>query len=231
VLNQEYLHHDYSNIRGVDATTKAIALNNQLVLEPRSNPFENYRILSTAEQDISKSKPFSAQSRLFSFNSLLLTSQVHKSISSAMKKHVQSHPLDYSASVVRLHNELPEPSDPAFLSKLTILYYQDEKDIAAALLLIQYHVEKGSIHFAVTILEKLLHALKDYPDIKYAPGLVSLAVLLFPKDDKDDKATSFLLEANKHWQTKGKTVNIFRISSNDRTQVQPYWLLTLRWPD
>jgi hypothetical protein len=192
----------------VDPATRAIASNNKLVLKPHSNPFENHRIHLSAQQAIASSKPFSAQSRLFSFNSLLLASQAHKSISSAIKKHIQSHSLDYSASLIRIHNELPASSDPAFLNRLTALYYHDEKDVAAALLLIQHHMEKGSVHLAVTVLEKLLHALKDHPDAKYAPGLVSLGVLLFPKDDKEEKATSLLLEANKHWQTKGKRVQI-----------------------
>jgi signal recognition particle subunit SRP72 len=207
VLSQEYTSMTSALInRGIDSATRAIALENQLILEPRSNPFENYRIHTTAQQAILSSKPFSTQARLFSSNSLLFASQAHKSISAATTKHLQSHPLDYSASVIRIRNELPDSSDPAFVNRLTALYYQDEKDVGAALLLVQHHAAKGNTHLATSVLEKLSHALKDNHDVKYAPGLVSLAVLLYPKDDKDDKATSLLLEAKRHWQNKGSTV-------------------------
>ena len=199
---------DRLTVRSVDASTRAIALNNQLVIEPRNNPFENYRIHSTASQAIASSKPFSVQSRLFTFNSLLLASQAHKpKTSSSIKKYLQSHPSDYSPSIIRVHSELPNPSDPMFISRLTSAYYHDEKDVGAALLLIQHHLGRGNVHIATTVLEKLFHALKDIPDTKYAPGLVSLAVLLYPKDDREDKATSLLLEAKRHWTSKGKMVS------------------------
>ena len=192
----------------MDAATKAVAVNNHLVLDPRSNPFENHRIHSIAHKTISSSTPFSTQSRLFSFNSLLLSSRAHKKIARGIKRHEGLYRLDYSPSLIRLYNELPAVEDPHFLNRLTSVYHLDETDVGVALFLIQYHLEKGNAHLATLTLEKLFHALKDDLEVKYAPGLVSLAVFLFPKDGKEDKAGVFLQEAKKFWQGQGKEVTL-----------------------
>jgi hypothetical protein len=192
----------------VDPATKAIALNNQLILKPYENPFENFKVHSIAHNTISSSKPFSAQSRLFSFNSLYLASRAQKSISRGIKHHERHYTLDFSPSLIQLEATLPSSDDPTFLNKLSTLYYQNDKDVAVGLFLVQTQLEKGNIHFAVATLEKLFHALKDYPHIKFAPALVALAVVLFPRDAKEDKATALLLEAKKYWATQGTQVYI-----------------------
>src|SRR5579871_2063185 len=105
--------------RSVDTTTRAIAINNQLSLEPRANPFENLRLLTAAAHSFAHSKPFSAQSQPFSSNSLLLSAKANKSrIIEGIKRHQKLHPQDYSASLIRLH-DLPEQSEPSFLAKLS----------------------------------------------------------------------------------------------------------------
>jgi signal recognition particle subunit SRP72 len=185
----------------VDAATRAIALNNQLSIEPHSNPFENYRIHNAANQAFAKSKPFLAQSQIFSNNSLLLSSKAHKSITSNKGPH-------YAASLIQLYNELPAQSEATFLPKLTANFHHDETDVGTALLLIQSQMQNGSLQLAAVTLEKLFHALKDRNDVKYMPGLISLAVLLFPKVGREDKATALLVEAKSYWISKGDTVHL-----------------------
>jgi hypothetical protein len=183
----------------VDAATRAIALNNQLSIEPHSNPFENYRIHNAATQAFTKSKPFLAQSQIFSNNSLLLSSKAHKSITSNKGLH-------YAASLIRLYNELPAQLDATFLPRLTANFHRDDTDVGTALMLIQIQMQSGSLQLAAVTLEKLFHALKDRNDVKYLPGLISLAVLLFPKVGREDKATALLMEAKSYWISKGNTV-------------------------
>lgn len=122
-----------------------------------------------------------------------------------IKRHQKVHTQDYSASLIRLHG-LPEQSEPSFLTKLSETFHSDESDVAIALLLIQTHASKGNIQTAATTLEKLYHALKDKSEVKYAPGLVSLAMLLFPKIGKEERATIILLEAKNYWSKKQNLV-------------------------
>ena len=186
----------------MDAATRAIALNNQLVIEPRVNPFENQRLHAAAARAFSSSKPFLAQSQPFSANSLLLSSQAHKSKSVAeTKKHREMYPLDYSASLMRLYDELNGQTETVFLKKLDTIFHQDETDVCAGLMLIQAHIQRGNFHGAAATLEKLLHALKDSNQVKYAPGIVSLAVLLFHRVGKDDKATTLLMDGKEYWSS------------------------------
>jgi hypothetical protein len=197
----------------VDAATRAIALNNQLSIEPHANPFENYRIHNAAAQAFAKSKPFLAQSRIFSNNSLLISTQAHKSVKFDKK-------LDYTASLIQLYNELPGRAEASFLNKLTAAFHHNEKDVGTALLLIQTQMQHGSVQLAAVTLEKLFHALKDQHDVKYTPGLVSLAGLLFPKVGKEDKATALLVEAKSYWVNKGNLVFLHHEQTNSSPPIQ-----------
>jgi tetratricopeptide (TPR) repeat protein len=211
VQNQPYISPlcSLSNFnRSVDAATRAIALNNQLCIEPRSNPFESHRLHVAASHAFGSSKPFLAQSRPFSANSLLLSSQAHKSRkTAAVKKHQKSFPLDYSASLVQLYSELNGQSETVFFNKLDAIFRRDETDLSAGLMLVQVQMQRGNTQMASATLEKILHALKDENAVKYAPGLVSLAVLLFPKVGKDDKATALLMDAKAYWSVNENSVS------------------------
>jgi hypothetical protein len=118
------------------------------------------------------------------------------------------HPLDYAASLIRIHHELEGVPESAVLYKMESIFHRDEKDVAAALILIQSQMQKGIPHAAAATLEKLFHALKDPSQVKYAPGLVSLAVLLYPQVGKEEKATTLLMEAKNYWMGKDNSVRI-----------------------
>jgi len=206
--------------RIVDSSTRAIALNNQLSIAPRANPFENHRLHSAASAAFTLSKPFLAQSVPFFANSFLLSSRAHKSIDVSHKLH---H-LDYTASLIRIHLELEGTLETAVLDKMESIFHRDEKDVAAALMLIQSQMQKGIPHAAAVTLEKLFHALKDDSEVKYAPGLVSLAVRLFPQAGKEEKATTILTEAKAYWSGKDSSVRkMLGISANDRIPASPCW--------
>jgi hypothetical protein len=208
----------------VDAATRAIALNNQLAIEPRVNPFENQRLHAAAADAFSSSKPFVAQSRPFSANSLLLSSQAHKPKSAAeTKKHKELYPLDYSASLIRLYDELNGQTEAVFLKKLDTIFHQDETDVCAGLMLVQAHIQRGNFHGAAVTLEKLFHALKDSNQVKYAPGTVSLAVLLFHKVGKDDKATTLLMDAKAYWRSQGISVTRSHNITDYRMPILQRW--------
>ena len=168
----------------------------------RANPFENHRLHSAAITAFTASKPFLAQSGPFSATALLLASQVHKSIDGSHK----IHPLDYRASLIRIHHELEGVPESAVLNKMESIFHRDGKDVAAALLLIQIQMQKGSTHAAAVTLEKLFQALRDTGEVKYAPGLVSLAGLLFPQVGKEEKATTLLMDAKTYWSSKETSV-------------------------
>jgi len=188
--------------RIVDSSTHAIALNNQLSIAARANPFENHRLHSAAAAAFTSSKPFLVQSGPFFANSFLLASRAHKSIDRSHKLH----PLDYAASSIRIHHELDGVLETAVLHKMESIFHRDETDVAAALLLIQTQMQNGIPHAAAATLEKLFHALKDTSEVKYAPGLVSLAVLLFPQVGKEERATTLLMEAKTYWSSKDNSV-------------------------
>jgi signal recognition particle subunit SRP72 len=226
VQNQPYpSFYVLSNLcRSVDSATRAIALNNQLSIEPRANPFENYRLHAAAAHAFASSKPFLAQSLPFSSNSLLLSQQAHKSKNtSEIKRHRKLYPLDYFVSSTQLYNELNGLSETALLKKLDVVFHRDETDVAAGLMLIQVQMQKGNTQMAAATLEKLFHALKDVNEVKYAPGLVSVAVLLFPKVGKDDKATALLMEAMAYWNNKQTLVLHFDVIPDSRIPMEQLW--------
>ena len=208
----------FSNLnRSVDSATRAIALNNQLSMEPRANPFENYRLQAAAAHAFAASKPFLTQSQPFSANSLLLSRQAHKSeITAEIKRHQKLYPLDYSVSSIQLFNELNGLSEIALLKKLDAMFHRDETDVATGLMLIQVQMQKGNVQMAAATLENLFHALKEVNEVKYAPGLVSLAVLLFPKVEKDDKATALLMDAKSYWSSKNSLVSHCDVIADSR---------------
>jgi len=163
------------------------------------------------------SKPFSTQSRPFSINALLLSMLAHKSnISSSIKQHSQSFPLDYSASLVQLFKELESVPENASLSKLESIFYRNEADVGAGFMLIQTQLQNGNTHAAAGTLEKIFHALRGADHVRYAPGLISLALLLFSKIGKEEKATSLLMDAKNYWTKQGSSVGYIHGISDNR---------------
>jgi len=171
----------------VDAFTRAITMNNQLILEPSQNPYENLRILTAASRSFTASKPFLAQLRPFNANMALVEASAKKAA-----KRTKSNPLDCAGAIARLSAELEGATD--VVAKLTSIFQRDQGSIAAGLLLVQVHAQAGNRQDASAVLERLLHALKE-ADVKYAPALVSLAILLLP----EEKSTPLLLDAKAYW--------------------------------
>jgi signal recognition particle subunit SRP72 len=104
-------------------------------------------------------------------------------------------------------NELDGQSDSGtFLKKLDANFHHDETDVGVALLLIQTQIQNSNFRMAASTLEKLFHALKDANSVKYAPGLISLAMVLFPKVGKEDKVSALLMDAKAYWRTRESSV-------------------------
>jgi len=185
------ISHHYRN---VDAVTRAIAMNNQLVLEPSENPFTNLRILSAAAHSFTPSKPFLAQLRPFNANMALAESIAKKP---AKKQKLDS--LDCATATSRLYMELEDATD--VLAKLLSIFHRDESNVAVGLLLVQWHTQAGNRQDAAAILERLIHASKDL-GVKYVPGLVSLAVSLLP----EEASTPLLLDAKRYWDKQTSSV-------------------------
>jgi hypothetical protein len=179
--------------------TRAITMNNQLVLEPSQNPYENLRILTAASRFFTASKPFLAQLRPFNANMALVEASTKKAA-----KKTKSNPLDCAATIARLAAELEGATD--VLAKLTSIFQRDVGSVATGLLLVQVHSQAGNRQDASAVLERLLHASKE-AEVKYAPGLVSLAILLLP----EEKSTPLLLDAKTYWD---KQTNVSCVLEN-----------------
>ena len=109
-------------------------------------------------------------------------------------------------SLIRLYNDLNGTSPSAALNKLVAAFHRDETDVAVALMLIQVQIKEGNVQGAAITLGKLFSALKEDLDIKYAPGLISLALSVFPKAGMEDRAIRLLMEAKNHWT--GKDISV-----------------------
>ena len=131
------------------------------------------------------------------------------------------YPLDYSVSSIQLYNELNGESDAAFLNKLDAAFHRDETNLCAGFMLVQVQIQKGNIQAAVITLEKLLHALKGENDVKYVPGLVCLAVSLFRRVGKEERATALLIEAKAYWSGKENLV-IPNVTNSTDTRMPIY---------
>ena len=203
------LYSDIQEQPSVDAATRAVAMNNQLALQSSSNPFYNHRISEAISKDLLSSKPFSAQSRPFSVNNIILANGAYKSnIPAEIKRHRQRFPLDYSVSLIRVYNDLKGDNPSVAMNKLVAIFHKDETDVAVALMLIQTQIKENNVQSAAQTLGKLFSALKEEGDVKYAPGLISLALSLFPKVGMEERAIRLLMEAKNHWTSKETSVRL-----------------------
>jgi signal recognition particle subunit SRP72 len=212
-----------------DASTKTVANNNSAVLKIESNPYLAQRITTLAPKEIPSSD------RLFSYQALALKRNHY-----AIELQCQKFPgVKKSAARTLSHESIPAISpDKACLGvfraaahsrlqtgkealhKILPLLEKNVDDVGLLLTVIQLYVQLSNPAPALTLLEAFFKRLEsattpDHADVRFAPGLVAVAVALYRLQRRPAAIRAELSKAAAHWQQREESADPSLVNSSD----------------
>ncbi|KAK4104990.1 hypothetical protein N658DRAFT_465093 [Parathielavia hyrcaniae] len=198
-----------------DSSTKVVARANALVLEAGSNPYLTQRLGESLSEGKGNDRLFEYQSSALRRNKYVLDLQVQKidgvkkSTSRILSKEpvpaVSSSKCDLgilgAAAACRLR------AGREALQQILPLIETRPDDVGLLLTIIQLYVQIHNPGPAISLLEAFFKRLEaattpDHADVRFAPGLVALAVSLYRTQGRHSAIRSELAKAAAHWQHK-----------------------------
>lgn len=195
-----------------DAATKAVAQNNALVLKPEGNPYIAQKLIQAIPKIAGNDRLFSYQSSVLRRNKYIIELQAQKF--AGVKKTTaniidgeESQPAVSTdkAALGVLHaaavSQLQTGSEA--LRKLLPLLDSRPNDVGLLLTVIQLYIQLHNPEQAVTLLEAFFRRLESsttQEDIRFAPGLVALAVSLYKLQGRSNAVRAELAKAAAHWE-------------------------------
>jgi signal recognition particle subunit SRP72 len=204
-----------------DLSLRHIGQVNSLAASPQPNPFLAHRIFHSTPEIPKKDTPFQFQQTILRQNSYALDLQLGKfdgaSKSTSAIVSPENHPSD-SASINTLsvinaaaksHNEEGNQAIKAILPVLE----KRPTDVGILLLLIQLYILKNNHGSATALLESYLSRLDESKnpgakDVRYAPGLVAVAVALYNSQGRKAHSRALLSAAASHWRSSSKKSSV-----------------------
>ncbi len=200
-----------------DAQTKAVARNNETAVgvEDR-NPFLTQRLTQSAAADLTDSdKFFEYQASIFRRNRYALDLKIQKfnGVESSTSKLILTAPtptasreiaeLGVISAAARAHLE----TGKAALKEILPMLEKRPSDVGLLLTIIQLYVQTQNPGPALTLLETFLRRLEtattpDHQDVRFAPGLVAVAVALYRLQGRQNAVRTELARASTHWRSK-----------------------------
>ena len=201
-----------------DPFVREIARTNLLVSNPRDNPFFAHRLLHCTMKLSNKDQPFQYQSTILRQNqeavdlSCFKFSGVARSTANRLSSYSKA---STSAAVNTLSvlnaaaNARNETGRRAFKSLIPLLEKRPH-DVGLLLTIIQLYVLMNNLPSAIAHLESFFNRLdqssnKSDQDVRYAPGLVSIAVALYTQQGRHSSAKAVLATAATYWMSKKNT--------------------------
>ena len=198
-----------------DNSTKVIARTNSLVLQAESNPYMAQRLAESLPEDKGNDRLFEYQSSVLRRNRYVLSLQVQKfsgvqkSTSRILSKEavpaVSGAKCDLGILGAAAASQLQTGQEA--LRRILPLLETRPDDIGLLLTVIQLYVQLQNPGPAINLLEAFFKRLEaattpDHADVRFAPGLVALAVSLYRSQGRHSAIRSELSKAAAHWQTK-----------------------------
>ena len=212
------IHHILTSSRIPDAQTRAVARNNQTAvgIEDR-NPFLTQRLTQSATSLSGNDKLFEYQASILRRNRYAGDLKVQKfnGVESSTSKLILSAAPTPTASreiaelgvlsaAAHVHLETGKPA----LKEILPMLEKRPSDIGLLLTIIQLYVQTQNPGPALTLLETFLRRLEaattapDHLDVRFAPGLVAVAVALYRLQGRQNAVRTELARASTHWRSK-----------------------------
>ncbi|RYP56953.1 hypothetical protein DL769_009803 [Monosporascus sp. CRB-8-3] len=201
-----------------DAQTRAIARNNETAVgvEDR-NPFLTQRLNQSTADLSGNDKLFEYQAAILRRNryALDLKAQKFEGVESSTSKLILQTPAPTASREVAelgiisaaAHAQLRTGKEA--LKGILPMLEKRPNDIGLLLTIIQLYVQTQNPGPALTLLEAFLRRLEaattpDHLDVRFAPGLVAVAVALYRLQGRQNSVRRELARASTHWRSKSK---------------------------
>ncbi|KAK3297563.1 uncharacterized protein B0H64DRAFT_392454 [Chaetomium fimeti] len=198
-----------------DSSATVVARTNALVLQAESNPYMAQRLGESLPEGEGNDRLFEYQSSVLRRNRYVLNLQVQKfpgvgkTTSKILSKEpvpaVSSSKCDLGILGAAAASQL-QTGQEALRHVLPLLETRPD-DVGLLLTVIQLYIQLQNPGPAINLLETFLKRLEaattpDHADVRFAPGLVALAVSLYRTQGRHSAIRNELAKAAAHWQTK-----------------------------
>ncbi|KAI2619127.1 hypothetical protein GGS26DRAFT_595607 [Hypomontagnella submonticulosa] len=201
-----------------EAPTRVIAQNNQVAIGVAGrNPFLTQRLLESAAKLSSSDKLFAYQASVLRSNRYALDLQAQKfdGIESSTSKLILQSPSPTASvevaglGVINAAAHTHMRSGAEALKQILPLLERRPTDIGLLLTVIQLYVQLQNPGRALSLLEAFLKRLEaaatpGYEDVRFAPGLVAVAVALYRLQGRLNSIRAELAKASSYWRVKSK---------------------------
>ncbi|KAB5563084.1 hypothetical protein GE09DRAFT_996480 [Coniochaeta sp. 2T2.1] len=196
-----------------DAATKAVAQNNALVLQPQTNPYITQKLVQAVPKIAGNDRLFEYQSTVLRRNKYIIELQCQKF--PGVKKttgHIiaveSSSPVSTDKAALGVIHaaakaELQTGKDA--LRRILPMLESRPDDVGLLLTIIQLYIQTEQPGKALALLEAFFKRLEaattpDRADVRFAPGLVALAVSLYRLQGRQTAIRAELARAAAHWE-------------------------------
>ncbi|KAK7996240.1 signal recognition particle protein [Apiospora marii] len=199
-----------------EAPTKVVAQNNAMAMgSGEQNPYLTSRLIESATVLSGNDKMFGYQAAVLGRNryALELQSQKFAGVESATSKKISSAtsptasseiaPLGVISAAAHAHMQTGKDA----IREILPILEKRPTDIGLLLTIIQLYVQTQNPGPALGLLQTFLKRLEaattpDHEDVRYAPGLVAVAVSLYRLQGRQNSIRAELAKASKHWRSK-----------------------------
>lgn len=200
--------------RDADPDFNIIARNNRTVIEaPNENPYMVQRKVASWVISEKNAKLFKYQADILAHNVNVVDLAAHKTRGVAERtdkllRSTFSPSATFSLTSAAAANAAAETigkQGKEVLRKLADLSQKRPHDVGLALTIVQYRTEQGQNGAALAALQALLDRLdraddENVKDVRFSPGIVSLAVALMRAEGRHNSAKNELTKAAQHWR-------------------------------
>ncbi|KAH8174279.1 putative TPR-like repeat domain-containing protein [Sarocladium implicatum] len=207
------LYQSMGSIEDTDPDFNVIARNNRTVIEaPSENPYVVQRKVASWVISEKDAKLFKYQSDILAHNVNVIDLAVHKTRgvsdrTESLLKNGSAPSTSYASTSAAAANAAAQTSGlqgKDLVRRLTDLSQKRPHDIGLALTIVQFHAKQGHTGAALAALQALLARLdaaedESVKDVRFSPGIVSLAVTLMRAEGRYNSAKTELTKAARHW--------------------------------
>ena len=200
-----------------DASTKAIAQSNALILKSETNPYMAQRLADTLPVVTGNDRLFEEQATIFRRNKYIIELQAQKFagvksktakiLSNEAEPTISSSKCDLGALNAAATSELQTGKEA--LRRILPLLETRPTDVGLLLTIVQLYIQLQNPAQALNVLEAFFKRVEGAAtaDVRFAPGLVALAVALYRQQGRHSAVRSELAKAAAHWQSKQKAAS------------------------
>ncbi|OTB05286.1 hypothetical protein M426DRAFT_22144 [Hypoxylon sp. CI-4A] len=201
-----------------EAPTRAVAQNNQTAIGAAGrNPFLTQRVLDSTTKLSGSDKLFEYQASVLKRNRYALDLQAQKfnGIESSTTKTILSSTSPTASEEIAglgvinaaAHTHLRTGAEA--LREILPLLEKRPSDVGLLLTIIQLYIQTNNPGPALNLLETFLRRLEtastpDHEDVRFAPGLVAIAVALYRHQGRQNSIRTELAKASTYWRSKSE---------------------------